>query len=455
MQVFTNNSPGKITAMVGKAVARSADGKLRMVTVGDWIAQDEVIVTAQNGYVQLSFDDAPRRPADQLPYPGDRSTGGSAALTHPDAAPALADAAEAALRGTLRVDAVTEALNSAVATLAASASGAGGTLGASAAQIAATRSSIDHLAPLADAARLATAEDTALPISLTGRDLDGTITAVWVVKVPTGGVLYKADGVPIADRSELTPAEAQTLVFRPAPDFHGNPGPLQFLVVDASGKLSAVATVSINVASVNDAPIPGTVPLGPDDVAIEDASPNHLAGSHDYRYATAADTAVAGRVNATDVDLDPMRFSTATSPVHGSAVVAVDGSFVYTPGTAYTGADRFVVMVDDGHGGTATSTVFIDVGPHTAGPQGVFAWTLAEAPASQPAVGIGMRIDAADALDLNSLLQGPARHQAAHGLDLFPQAPAGSSLDLGLGPDWGQRLLGLGPLHDWLKPLPA
>ena len=58
--------------MLGQAVARSPGGELRQLAVGDRIAEGELIITAQNGFVQLS-DEAPvarpRPPAPDGPQP--------------------------------------------------------------------------------------------------------------------------------------------------------------------------------------------------------------------------------------------------------------------------------------------------------------------------------------------------------------------------------------------------
>jgi hypothetical protein len=367
MQVLQPSQAGKVVAMAGKAVARGHDGQLRLIAIGDWIASDEVIVTGQNGFVELAFGDAPARGAELATVAALGTVGRASFAPKVVGGPQAADspapsseAGEGGLSAALRVDALS---TDARAVPPASASAAAADAPLAAARIAAEAPAVDRVVPVADGARLSVAEDQVLPLALTGRDPGGRIAAVWVVKVPTGGVLYTADGDPIADRTALTPAQAATLQFHPAPDFHGNPGPLQFLLVDRIGRHSAVASVGIDVIEVNDAPRPGTVPRGPDFVAIDDPDLHHLTGTPDYRYVTTPGTAVAGAVAATDVDLDPLRFTTQSGPAHGSLALGADGSFVYTPEAGYRGADRFVVGVDDGRGGSATSTVFVDVGP--------------------------------------------------------------------------------------------
>ncbi|WP_010245951.1 Ig-like domain-containing protein, partial [Acetivibrio cellulolyticus] len=102
---------------------------------------------------------------------------------------------------------------------------------------------------------------------------------------------------------------------------------------------TAISTVTIDVGGSNDAP---TVP--------------------DYNVTTPEDTAVSGTVVGADVDGDKLTYTKATDPVNGTVTVAADGNWTYTPNKDYNGTDSFTVEVSDGKGGTAISTVTIDVG---------------------------------------------------------------------------------------------
>ena len=68
-------------------------------------------------------------------------------------------------------------------------------------------------------------------------------------------------------------------------------------------------------------------------------------------------------LTATDVDGDPLTFTKATDPAHGTVIVNSDGTYTYTPATNYTGPDSFTYTVSDGNGGTVTKTVTINVTP--------------------------------------------------------------------------------------------
>src|SRR5207249_9273472 len=93
-------------------------------------------------------------------------------------------------------------------------------------------------APVANAQSVSTAEDTAKAITLTSSDPDGPVTNFTVVAMPTNGVLS---------------GTAPNLTYTPNANFNGGDS-FTFKVNDGS-LTSAVATVSITVTAVNDAPV--------------------------------------------------------------------------------------------------------------------------------------------------------------------------------------------------------
>jgi len=114
---------------------------------------------------------------------------------------------------------------------------------------------------------------------------------------------------------------------------------LQYEVRDPDGA-PAAGTVTVTVASVNDAP-----------VAAADA------------YATSEDmTLVVGAPGLVgNDDGDPLTTALAAGPAHGTVIAGVDGSFAYTPAADYHGPDSFTYTVDDGRGGTAAGAVSLTV----------------------------------------------------------------------------------------------
>lgn len=75
------------------------------------------------------------------------------------------------------------------------------------------------------------------------------------------------------------------------------------------------------------------------------------------------DTVLEGQLVATDADGDALTFSLVSGPSNGTVTINANGTFAYTPGLDYNGADSFSYLVDDGNGGTDMETVSIDVNP--------------------------------------------------------------------------------------------
>ncbi len=132
-----------------------------------------------------------------------------------------------------------------------------------------------------------------------------------------------------------------TFTYTPSDDFNGS-ATFTYLVSDGNGN-SDFATVTINVAEQNDAPVAMDDMFTTDeDVAITGAS-------------------VAG--NDSDVDGDMLTFMLDTGPSNGTLVFNNDGTFEYTPDPDFNGVDNFTYMVSDGFGGTDTGMVAITVTP--------------------------------------------------------------------------------------------
>ncbi len=102
---------------------------------------------------------------------------------------------------------------------------------------------------------------------------------------------------------------------------------------------SAVATVSITVTAVNDAPV-----------------------ADDQSVTTAQDTAVGITLTGSDVDLDALTFSVVplSGPTNGTLTGAAP-SLTYTPNANFNGSDSFTFTVTDGALQSAPATVSITV----------------------------------------------------------------------------------------------
>jgi VCBS repeat-containing protein len=189
-------------------------------------------------------------------------------------------------------------------------------------------------APVAANDEYSTDEDVALNIPAPGimdndSDSDGDPLSATVVAGPANGtVTVNPDG---------------SFTYTPNADFTGVDG-FSYQVSDGTAT-SDVATVTINVCPINDAPS-----------GVEDT------------YSTDEDTALVIAApgvlgNDTDPDGDPLTAILGTGPANGTVTLNADGSFEYTPSADFSGSDSFTYKVSDGTTESAETTVSITVNP--------------------------------------------------------------------------------------------
>jgi VCBS repeat-containing protein len=147
-----------------------------------------------------------------------------------------------------------------------------------------------------------------------------------VVDVPAhGNVTVNADG---------------TFVYTPAHDYFGTDS-FSYRLNDGSLE-SNLATVSVTIAAVNDAPVAGDV------------------------YATIAeDTPLLITLGSSVRDVDSINVTTqiVTNPAHGVLTLNNDGSYTYTPNANYNGTDSFTYQANDGAADSNLASVNINVTP--------------------------------------------------------------------------------------------
>lgn len=90
---------------------------------------------------------------------------------------------------------------------------------------------------------------------------------------------------------------------------------------------------------------------------------NHAPVSNDAALTTNEDTSVSGKVFASDSDGNALTYTLTTAASHGTVTLNSDGTYTYKPADNYNGSDRFVVTINDGHGGLTTSSVAVTVNP--------------------------------------------------------------------------------------------
>jgi len=180
--------------------------------------------------------------------------------------------------------------------------------------------------PIAQDDSGATDEDVPVTFDVLGNDTD-----------PEGDSLT-IQSVTQPDHGSVT-TDGARVTYVPDPGFNGNDA-FAYIVTDGSGGTDT-ATVTIAVATVNDAP-----------VAENDS------GLTDEDLPVTLDVLD----NDTDPDGDRLIIQSVTQPDHGS--VTNDGASVtYVPESDYSGSDTLTYSVSDGNGGTDTATVTIIVDP--------------------------------------------------------------------------------------------
>ncbi|MDO9215498.1 MAG: tandem-95 repeat protein, partial [Methylococcales bacterium] len=189
-------------------------------------------------------------------------------------------------------------------------------------------------APVANPNTVAANEDTAITytaIQLLGNDTDvdgNPLTIGSVTNGINGTVVLNGDG---------------SVTFTPAPNFNGV-ADFSYQATDGN-LLSNPATVTVNVAAINDAPIAVADTL----TATEDTPITY--------------TAAQLLVNDSDAENDVFSILTVTSGTNGIAVLNADGSITFTPDANFNGIATFSYQLTDGILISAPATVTVTVEP--------------------------------------------------------------------------------------------
>ena len=177
-------------------------------------------------------------------------------------------------------------------------------------------------APAATGQSVTTAEDGARPITLTASDIDGDSLAFSIVAGPSHGAL---SGV------------APGLVYTPAANYNGGDS-FTFRVNDGTAD-SNVATVSIAVTAVNDAPV------------AQNATTSVFSGG-----------SVTGTLVAGDIDSSVLSYALVANGTKGSAVVnASTGVYTYTSSAGASGTDTFTFKANDGSLDSNVATITVAI----------------------------------------------------------------------------------------------
>ena len=146
-------------------------------------------------------------------------------------------------------------------------------------------------------------------------DIDGDAVSLVSATASFGEVTVNGDG---------------TLSYQPNPNFYGQDS-VNYVISDSAGN-TAEGVLTIDVISVNDAPVLGTVS---DTVTNEDQA--------------VTNTVLTG---ASDIEGDSLSVISA-SAAHGTVTINGDNTLTFIPYADYNGTDTVVFTISDGNGGNA------------------------------------------------------------------------------------------------------
>tara|TARA_A100000164_G_scaffold239376_1_gene212665 strand:+ start:630 stop:3659 length:3030 start_codon:yes stop_codon:yes gene_type:complete len=183
--------------------------------------------------------------------------------------------------------------------------------------------------PTTNDVSVTTDEDNAVTLTLDATEIDGDNYSFSIVSQPTNGTLGSING----NQVEYTPNE----------NFNGT-DTFTFEATDDRTFRRNVATATITVNAVNDAPAANDVTASMDE--------NKIAG----RYQPVTIT-----LDATDVDGDALTYFKQSDPTNGTLGSITNNQVVYTPNQDFNGEDTFIYKATDGNADSNGATVTVTV----------------------------------------------------------------------------------------------
>lgn len=113
---------------------------------------------------------------------------------------------------------------------------------------------------------------------------------------------------------------------------------LQYSIIDQSGAISNTGTLSLNISIINNPPV----------VSNSGFTFNE-------------DTTLNGSVTGSDIDGNPLTFTTTSLPIHGTLTLLANGALTYVPDSNYFGTDSFDYRANDGSLDSSTGTITLNI----------------------------------------------------------------------------------------------
>ena len=183
-----------------------------------------------------------------------------------------------------------------------------------------------NVAPNAMNDKNTTNEDTAITLSVlkNDEDTDGDTMSIISMTLPSHGTVVKNDD--------------STFTYTPNENYYGV-DIFTYTISDGESHTDS-AVVTVNILSINDLPI-----------AIDDNT------------TTVENNSITVNVLANDSDIESDNFMTIaiTEPLHGQAIINLDGTITYTPNEDFNGSDTFEYTMQDEDNATDVGKITIRV----------------------------------------------------------------------------------------------
>jgi VCBS repeat-containing protein len=339
MPTIVQTTQGRVTSLWGHALIRGTDGKMHALKVGDLVRRGDVILTSQDGIVQLA-PDGPDAAA-HTPH-SDEIDRVITALNELDPlitpAAGLNGADDGELGPGLRVERINESISP-----ASLLRGADDEL---------TTPRIDSGAPERPRPEPINASSTDITAREEGPNVGlglsppvglSATPIIVVSQVPGIGQIVKLDGSAVTVGMPLSGSDLVGLKYVPPSDYNGRDSIGQFVYTVTDGDRQGSGSVDIVVTPINDVPVPAD-----DSASTPINSP--------------IDVTVLG--NDHDVDGDTLSVTSATlaDPTRGSVAINPDGTLHFVPADNVTGPVAIGYSIPDGNGGTSSATLTVTVG---------------------------------------------------------------------------------------------
>ncbi|TKG84631.1 tandem-95 repeat protein, partial [Puteibacter caeruleilacunae] len=187
-----------------------------------------------------------------------------------------------------------------------------------------------------------TTEDNPISNNVLSNDSDteSDVLSIVTFVVDGDGSTYNAgETATILNVGTIIINSGGSFTFTPATDYHGPVPPVTYTVSDGNGGEDH-GELNITVTPINDTPI-----------------------AHGDSKTTAEDSSAGGDLSVNDIKSGDGGnvWNVKEEPLHGTVVLELDGSYIYTPDADYVGPDSFTYKLCDTDGSCDEGTVNVTV----------------------------------------------------------------------------------------------